>query len=293
MEQHGWLTQRDIDVADKFKPGGSHDMARQMVKDAMDGNPVFHPSEDQLAYEFGDALAKWGEKYGSFAKVQLPGDPGKISAKEAVEKLKELRFESRSYWNYFNRIGDPKARQAAKAYDAAAKNLEDFIERSAQKAGKSDLVERLRDARKDIAKAHVVAKALNDATGTVNPRVLAREKYLTGDLKKAADFAKAFPKAAQSPEVMGSLPGISPLDFVGGGIMGSVGQAAAGHPAGLLAAGVPFVRPFARSLLLSDPYQKAMANPSYSLGMLPRVAGGLLQYAPVGATALGLPALAQ
>lgn len=291
MTQRGWLSADDVAMADKYKPGGSHDLARSMLKDAIEGKPVFHPEDAFSENEFARQLSEWGGKYGNLAKKTIPGDPGKVSAADAIERLKELRHESKDYWKFFNRTGDPKARKAAKAYDSAAEQLEQFIDRSAQKVGRSDLIPSLQEARKAIAKAHTVGKALNDATGNINPKVLAREKYLTGDLKTAADFAKAFPKAAQSVEQIGSLPGMSPLDFVSGAAYGSIGHAAAGGPAGLLAAGVPFVRPIARNILLSDIYQALAAKPNYTLGMLPRVAGRSLQYAPIGATALGLETL--
>lgn len=293
MTQNGWLSADDVAMADKFKPGGAHDMARSMVKDAIDGRPVFHPEDVFSENEFARELSEWGAKYGNLSKKMLPGDPGKINSAEAIEKLKDLRFESKSYWQFFNRSGDPKARKAAAAYDSAAEQLEKFLERSAQNAGRSELVPALRDARREIAKAHSIGKALNDATGNINARLLAKEKYLTGDLKTAAQFAKAFPKAAQSPEMMGSLPGISPLDFASAGIYGAAASAATGSPQGLLAAGIPVLRPMARGLLTSDLYQSMMARPNYTVGMVPRVTGGLLQYSPVGATALGVPALGQ
>lgn len=293
MTQHGWLSVKEVANADKYATGGAHDLARTMVKDAIEGKPVFHPTEDYMENEFARQLSEWGGKYGTLTKKTIPGDPGKVNAADAVEKLKDLRYESKGYWQFFNRSGDPKARTAAKAYDSAAEQLEQFIERSAQNAGKGDLVPALREARKEIAKAHQISKALNDATGNVNARALAKEKYLTGDLKTVADFAKAFPKVAQSPEMMGSLPGISPLDFASGGLYGAAASAATGSPSGLLAAGIPFLRPVTRGLLSSDWYQSLLAHPNYGVGTIPRVLLGSGQYAPVGATALGLEAFRQ
>jgi len=293
MQGNGWLSARDIEAADRNSVGGSHDLARSMVREAIEGKPVFHPSEDDLAYQFGDKLAKWGEQYGTLQKTTIPGDPGKVNASDAVEKLKELRFESKAYWNFFNRAGDPKARKAAKAYDGAAEQLEKFLERSASNAGKPDLVQSLREARREIAKAHAVGKALNDATGNINARTLAKEKYLTGELKTAADFAKAFPKASQPVESMGSLPGISPLDFVSSGILGGAGAMASGDPKGATLAMLPFLRPAARNLLLSKAYQSAMATPNYALGAPTQTLGSLLRYSPVGGTVLGLEAFGQ
>lgn len=294
MEQNGWLSARDIENANKFDPGGSHDMARTMIKESMEGRPVFHPSEDDLAYQFGDKLSQWGKQYGDLQKTTIPGDPGKVSAADAAEKLKDLRADAKGYWRQYNSGligGHPKHRKAAKAYDSAAEQLEQFMERSAANAGKPELVQALREARREIAKAHTVGKALNDATGNVNARTLAREKYVTGDIKTAADFAKAFPKASQPVEGMGSLPGISPLDFASSGILGGAGAIASGDPRGASLALLPFMRPAVRNMILSKAYQGAMANPNYALGAPTQTLGSLLRYSPVGGTVLGLDAL--
>lgn len=73
MEQRGWLTESDIANANRFNTGGAHDLARGMLKEAIEGRPVFHPSQDDLAYQFGDRLSQWGNQYGNLQKQTLPG----------------------------------------------------------------------------------------------------------------------------------------------------------------------------------------------------------------------------
>ena len=84
-------------------------------------------------------------------------------------------------------------------------------------------------------------------------------------------MGRSFPKAVQRPEVIGSQPGVSPLDFFGSGMLGLGGSALAG-PVGGLAAGIPFARPAVRSAILSQPYQNAMGSGGL-LGNVPMVKG--------------------
>lgn len=120
-----------------------------------------------------------------------------------------------------------------------------------------------RNARQLIAKTYSVESALNDATGNVAARKLGsqltRGRPLSGDLKTVAQFAQAFPKAA---DVMtSSVPGVSPLDFLGAGALSHT----IGGAASLLSLGA---RPAVRSLILSPAYQRAMAAQSYGPGAL-------------------------
>lgn len=87
MEQRGWLNPAQIDQANKQATGGAHDLARRWVKDAMSGEPVFHPSQDDLAYEFSKKLADWGNQYGTLQKQTLPPTPASYSG-QALHDLK-------------------------------------------------------------------------------------------------------------------------------------------------------------------------------------------------------------
>lgn len=150
-------------------------------------------------------------------------------------------------------------KSVGKAYREASEALESLIERNLQESGNRGLLKSFRNARELIAKSYSVESALNSSTGNVAARKLATQlskgKPLSGDLKKVAQFAQAFPKAAD--EVTSSMPGLSPLDYIGAGLLsGSIGT-----PVGMLAAGA---RPLARSLLLSKPYQAINGAPSYS-----------------------------
>lgn len=133
-----------------------------------------------------------------------------FDAESAVAKIKELRSTADDAF----RSGNTDVGRAAKS---ASKALEDAIERHLAGSGQKGLLNGFRDARTLIAKTYSVQNALNPATGTIDAKALARSlrsgKPLSGEMKQAAEFASAFPKAAQATEGMGSLPQVSPLDY--------------------------------------------------------------------------------
>jgi hypothetical protein len=175
-----------------------------------------------------------------------------FDASAAVAKIKELRSASDDAF----RSGNTDVARASKS---AANALESAVEDHLSQTGQTDLLKNFQDARTLIAKSYSVEKALNPTTGTVDAQKLTTQlkkgKPLSGELLQAADFASRFPKAAQTPERMGSLPGTSPLDWI------PVGAVAAGLHNPLALAGVA-VRPGLRALSLSDLVQNGLAKQS-------------------------------
>lgn len=180
-----------------------------------------------------------------------------------LEALKVARNEAQAQFNFYNRSADPKALAQAKELRAEADNLENLLEFHAAQAGKDSLIDGLRKARKEIAKTYTVERALNDASGTVDARILGRmyEKGspLSDGLDKAGRFASAFPTVAKSPQQVGSpaahnLKSIASMAMAGGGYAGM-------GPAGLLAAAVPFVAPpLARARMFSRGAQRGLLS---------------------------------
>ena len=173
-----------------------------------------------------------------------------------------------------------------KANKSAATALEDVLERHMQRTNApSGLIDGYRDARKLIAKTYTVEKALNDATGNIQAGKLAsafqRGKPLSPELEVAARFGAAFPKASR--EITDSIPGVSPLDYA----VGILSGAASSNPALL---GTVLARPAVRAGLLSGVYQGAMTNPSYGVGISPKVAERLLNNQAVRALTPGMAA---
>lgn len=165
----------------------------------------------------------------------------------AVSKIRLLRNDADIAFRQGNSA-------LGKANREASKVLENTIEAHLVNTKQTDLLDKFKDARQLIAKTYTIEKALNQTTGTVDAKKLANElkkgKPLSGELKSVAEFSQAFPKAVQTPEQMGSLPQLSPLDY----LAGVVGGSATGGPG----AAVGLVRPALRSVALSQPVQNRL-----------------------------------
>lgn len=213
-----------------------------------------------------------------------------FDAAAAVEKIKQLRTAADDAF----RTGNT---DVARASRSAAGALEDAIEGHLNTIGSPDLLRSFREARQLIAKTYTVEKALNPASGTVDAKKLAQQlakgKPLSGDLRKAAEFAASFPKAAQTPETMGSLPQWSPLDLYGGMGIAGIGGAVTGNPIAALGLALPMARSGARSAALSPAVQNRLAqtpqgqNAIQALLSDPRFAQIGYRAAPVAATSGG------
>lgn len=177
----------------------------------------------------------------------------------AVDAIAVLRDNADSAFSSGNRA-------LGRANKAAAKALEDVLDRHLQQIGATDLLPAYRDARALIAKTYTAEKGLREGAGHVDARALARElqkgKPLSGDLRAVAEFGNVFNKAAQPPHLIGS-PGVSVLKPLLSGGMGAV----AGGPAGM-AAGVAtnyVLPPLTRSVMFSKPYQRGLLDISPGL----------------------------
>ena len=195
--------------------------------------------------------------------------------KSLIADIKNLREMSKANLGAANRAGGDVGKSAlGKAQAKAANMLEDLAERNLNfNNAPGNLIEEFRNARQLIAKTYSIENALNESTGNVIGSKLAgqlaRGKPLSGGLKTAAQFAQAFPDAAREATAKGSssLMG-SPLDWGAAAGLSAVTQ----NP---LMLGAVAARPTVRSLLLSAPYQRAMANPDYAVGALTRLGGGM------------------
>lgn len=200
------------------------------------------------------------------------------SASDTLKDLRQSRADSNRWYQFYDRSANPSALSKAQRLGNKAEMYENSLEAVATQSGKPDLVDALRDARQRMAKNFDVERALNVGSGIPEIRAygsaLDRNKPLSGDLAMMGRFAEAFQDFAPPSRVM-SAPGVSALEPYASAGMGMAGSAATGHPAGLLAAGIPLLRGPARSLVLSDAFQKSMAKPDYSVGAMTRGAAAL------------------
>ena len=239
-----------------------------------------------LATEFPE-LAN-GEIAGLSSALDKPG----FSADSAVELTKKLRFDG----NANKALQDPAKKALGGAQLEAAQAVEGLLDRNLQANGQGDLLKQFQDARMQIAKTYTLGKALNDSTGNVIASKLASQlakgKPLSGGLEQIAQFAQAFPKAAQ--EMTSSTPMFTAMDAMTGSISGSAALASHGPLAGLAATTLPLARPIARGVALSGLAQRLLASPQYGPGLIGRqvpqiadsaFARALLKYGSAGGTA--------
>jgi hypothetical protein len=172
-----------------------------------------------------------------------------FDATAAIEKVKQLRTAADDAF----RSGNTDIGRASKS---AATAIENALEGHLSKTGQGDLLNKFRDARQLIAKTYSVEKAANPATGTIDAKKLAaqlqRGKPLSAELKDIAQFSQSFPKASQTPEVMGSLTQLNPLDYFAG-LVGGVSTGGVGASAIL-------ARPALRAAALSSPVQNRLIS---------------------------------
>jgi hypothetical protein len=222
-------------------------------------------------------------------------------AAQNLEALKNARHQATAYNRHYTMSADPNSLNQARHFQQQAEALEQSLEQIAQQSGRPQLVDALRDSRRQIAMSWDVEKALNVGTGDVSAKALGRSldkgRPMTGELATAGRFAEAFgPYARDAASI--PTPGVSKVGALASALMGGGGMAAAG-PAGVIAGAVPFVAPpAARSAVLSGPYQRMMAQPDYSVGPVARTAAALndpetQRRAALLARSLALPAIPQ
>lgn len=180
----------------------------------------------------------------------------------AIAVVRKLRFDAKANL----RSAEPDKRALGFAQRRAADAVDELVETNLSRTGQKKLSDAYKGARVLIAKTYDVEAALNDTTGNVSARYLAgimdRGAPLTGELKRVAQFAKAFPKAAQNVDAIGSQPAISPLDTAAA----TITAATSGRPEIL---GSVVGRPIVRSAILSGPYQRAAVVPKTPKGRVP------------------------
>jgi hypothetical protein len=124
------------------------------------------------------------------------------SGKQLLDDLKQTRADSKGYWDFWKRTGDPAAQKQALQFDSKANQLESQLEELAKYHKKPDLINELKNARRELAKAHTVNKAMNPATGDISANVfksMLGKVPLSGEAKTIADFASGFGKVAKMP----------------------------------------------------------------------------------------------
>ena len=195
-----------------------------------------------------------------------------INPAKMVEDLKIARKDAEGYYNAYARSAHPEDLAKAKAFRSKATQIEDTLETYAKDMGQADLVPALRDARQLIAKTYTVENAMNKTTGTIDAKEFAKRlqkgKPMSEELKQIGQFAQAFPKAAQKPEIIGGTIGISPLDYTVAGLTGGASLIGGNDKETTSAATLAalLARPAARKMVLSNNMQNRLVQQQVPAG---------------------------
>jgi hypothetical protein len=223
---------------------------------AFEADDAFRAAMDRVGASSKQLKADFPELVNKDIESLVQGFAGKTSfdAQSAIEAIKRLRATASANKAAFN---DPEKLALGRVQTKISAALEDLIDRNLTTKGDTQLLEAYRAARQTLAKTYDVERALNPASGNVDANKLAQAlkkgRPLSDDLKKIAEFSSSFPKAAQTPERMGSLPQTSPLDWTGA----AIATGASGSPLGLLGL---VARPAARQMTLSPMVQNRLAQ---------------------------------
>jgi ribosomal protein L29 len=243
------------------------------------GLPEDAPLNPDVLEQLKTAYAAPYREASALPSVQVPtSQSGLVGSKqtrngaEILDELKTTRDVSRASWKSVNNGTAGKdaneTLKAAKLADVKITKLETELENLAKANNQPDLVQRLNEARRNIAKVHTIDKVMNDATGEINAQGLAtlqkKGEPLTGEAKQIANFASAYPDLAK-PGAKIPAAGVSKSEALASLILGGIGHSATGNVMGTLLAALPLLSHPARSLALSKTLQKL---PSYEQGIV-------------------------
>ena len=154
----------------------------------------------------------------------------KFNSKDAVQAIRNLREDARANFR-------KNENATANAQIDVANALENQMERAVAAAptpNASTMLEQFRLSRQRMAISHTIEDAIREGGGAVEAKKLARDlqsgKYLSGDLKTAAEFANVFPRVSKTAAEIGTpaagtMMG-TPVSGFGGLVGGGLGYLA-------------------------------------------------------------------
>lgn len=221
-------------------------------------NPLSNIVEN-VQYTKGGRNALMGEVKPNYA----------IDASDAVEQIKQLRATGDAYYKSGTSPLKPSPTDLAlgKQYINEANKLENILESHVNKIGQPELVQNLRNARKEIAKTYTVQNALV-SENVIDYRKIGKmidKKPITGELALAGKFAKEFPRVNKP---VAYQPPAFTLPDVYGTAIGTGIDLVTGVP---LTAAIAPARVGGRYLMESAPFQQRYVQPKYTPKTVPFV----------------------
>lgn len=263
-------------IGGKAAMGQQASLSNQVVTNKLAAKELGFPEDTALTREKLDAYRDaQGAPYRDVAALSPV-------AKGALEGLQDARHQKRRYQDNVDKTGDPTSAKMVEHFTTREQMFEQAIEKIAIRAGRPDLVAEMKQSRQNIAKSHDIQRALNIGDANVSAPILGRAmdngKPLTGNLALISRFAEGPGARFTRPGEQVPTPGVSALNIPAGVGQGALVNMATQAPVGWLAAGLPLLRGPARSIALSDWYQKHNLIPTP--GLLPRLTSQIPQATP-------------
>lgn len=243
-------------------------LENQRVADSIARREIGLPENAPMTMQALEARrAELGKPYADLASVSP-------NATFFLRELRDARQKATQFWKEYEVQKTVSSLENYKALNAKAQAMEGKLEVEAVKAGRPELVPDMRAARQAIAKTWDVERALNLGDGTIDTQALGRlydhGAKLSGGLETLAKFAQGPGRQVTGAASAQPTPGVSKLNWTTGGLMGAGALATMGPAAAVIGAAAPFVAPpAARSVVLSDLYQRHMGRPDYTQAMMP------------------------
>jgi hypothetical protein len=180
-----------------------------------------------------------------------------------LEGVKQARADAKAIWKQYDAkadagIASPELRDAAKYQEGLADLYEQELEKEARRVGRPELVDQMREARKNLAKIHMVDRALNPSAGDVSAHAFGRALddgvKLTDEALTIASMAKAFPHLTRDAA--------------------KIADTASGK--------IPVIESLVKRGLLSDTFQSKIAKPFYGVDR-PDMAANLAKFGTLAA----------
>ena len=220
--------------------------------------------------KFKEVIKANYKPYEDVAKLRTPpslisGSGITTTARQDLDALKVAQANARQLYRANQANPHPDTLALFNAEKAKIAALEKRFDIRANQAGKPELIEELKQARVNIAKAYTAKDATNKSTGMVDARDFGKridkEKPLTGEMRIAGDFEQSFPNAIRDPEHV-PAPSVNQMLHMIAPVLGGAGGFAAGGAPGAIAGavGAELAPRAARSLILSEPYQNLFAK---------------------------------
>lgn len=214
------------------------------------GNLTNRTGSGSFGFDVSPAVQNLKEGYGGVTQ---------FDAADAVAKIRQLRRDATTN----QKIYDPEKNALGVAQRGVADALEDQLDRHVQTLAQSNavppnLISQFRAARVSLAKINSVENAMQGTN--VSAKALAKQPYLSGNLKTVADAYGNFDRSLQDVSKIRDSGPFGVLDGVFGAAAGLA------HPALFTSI---LARPLVRAALASKPYQAVgiqralMGQPSF------------------------------